>query len=145
MRSSILLLLVLASPLSAFESPEALQMAFEAAMRNNDAEGLAACYTEDAVNFPPDAMIGHGPDSARQSWGAFFEQNTVLSLELSEKQMVKSGDLAVAWGLFHLRFQPKAGGEPVDMMGRYMDAARPVDGRWLYIADHASIPMVVPE
>lgn len=141
---AFLFLVLIHCPLFAFESPQALQKAFVDAMRNNDADGLAACYTEDAVNFTPDTMIGIGPDSARASWGGFFEQFTVTSVELSDDQMVVSGDLAAAWGLFTMIAEPKAGGDAVVMQGRYMDVAQERDGKWLYIADHASFP-VPPE
>lgn len=125
----------------AFDSPQALQDAFLAALRAGDADGLAACYTEDAVNFTPDRMIGYGPDSARESWGGFFAQYSVISAELSEEHMVESGDLAAAWGLYTITAEPVKGGEPVVMQGRYMDIARKVDGKWLYVADHASVPL----
>ena len=138
------LLAVLSAPLGAFESPQALQDAFLAALRANDADGLAACYTDDATNFTVDRMMGTGPDSARASWGAFFEQYEVIAAELSEQHLVESGDLAAAWGLFTVTARPHAGGEPIVMQGRYMDVARPVDGRWLYIADHASVPLPPP-
>jgi len=138
---AFLVLLLMHCPIFAFESPQALQDAFVDAMRSNDADGLAACYTEDAVNFTPDKMMGMGPDSARSSWGAFFEEFTVTSVELSEDQLVVSGDMAAAWGLFTIRAEPKAGGETLVMQGRYLDVAQERDGKWLYIADHASFPM----
>jgi uncharacterized protein (TIGR02246 family) len=125
----------------AFDTPQALQDAFMAAMRAGDADALAACYSADAVTFPPDRMIGFGPDAARESWGAFFQQHRVLSAELSEQHMTESGDLAAAWGLYTITAQPVDGGDPLVMQGRYLDVARNFDGRWLYIADHASVPL----
>ena len=142
---SLICIVLLNSSALAFESPEALQDAFMSAMRANDADGLAACYTADATNFTPDRLMGVGPDSARASWGGFFEQFTVTSAELSEKHMVKSGDLAAAWGLFTINAAPKAGGETVVLQGRYMDIAQERDGQWLYIADHASFPLPAGE
>jgi uncharacterized protein (TIGR02246 family) len=125
----------------AFDTPQALQDAFMAALRAGDADAVAACYTADAVTFTPDRMIGFGPDAARESWGAFFQQHRVLSAELSEQHMTESGDLAAAWGLYTITAQPVGGGDPLVMQGRYMDVARNFDGRWLYIADHASVPL----
>jgi uncharacterized protein (TIGR02246 family) len=125
----------------AFDTPQALQDAFMAALRAGDADAVAACYTADAVTFTPDRMIGFGPDAARESWGAFFQQHRVLSAELSEQHMTESGDLAAAWGLYTITAQPVGGGDPLVMQGRYLDVARNFDGRWLYIADHASVPL----
>jgi len=128
----------------AFESPQALQDAFVAAMRANDLEGLAACYTADATTFMPDTMMGVGPEAVRSSWGAVFKDFRITSVSLSESHMEVSGDLAVAWGLYSMTAEPLAGGETMLMQGRYMDAARNVDGQWLYIADHASMPLPPP-
>jgi uncharacterized protein (TIGR02246 family) len=137
--------LLATAPALAFESPEALQEAFMAALRAEDADGIAACYAEDADNFTLGKMKGIGPDSARASWGAFFEQFDVISAELTEDRLVREGDLAAAWGLFVVVATPAEGGEPVTLKGRYTDVARPVEGRWLYIADHASMPLPAPE
>ncbi len=40
------------------ESPQALQDAFMAALKANDVQGLADCYTGDAVNFPVGTLVG---------------------------------------------------------------------------------------
>ena len=39
------------------------------------------------------------------------------------------GDTAVAWGLFTIMAEPVAGGEAVEMQGRYMDVAKNIDGK----------------
>jgi uncharacterized protein (TIGR02246 family) len=129
------------APAFAYESPEALQQAFVDAMLANDAEGLAACYTADAVSYPVDQLAGYGPDFVRAGWAAFFETSRITAVELSEKAMLHRDDLAVAWGLFTMTVEPVAGGEAQAMQGRFMDVARPTDSGWLYIADHASMPL----
>jgi uncharacterized protein (TIGR02246 family) len=133
-------LFLVSAPLAANDSPEALQAAFVQALVSNNADGLAACYAPDAVNFPVDAMVGVGPDSVRESWNGFFATYTVKSVSLTDTRMETFGDTAAAWGIFTMLVEPVAGGEPVEMRGRYMDVARSFDGNWLYIADHASVP-----
>jgi uncharacterized protein (TIGR02246 family) len=128
-------------PAFAHDSPEALQQAFVDAMVANDADGLAACYTADAVSYPVDQLAGHGPDFVRAGWSAFFETFRITAVELSETTMLHGDDLAVAWGLFTMTAEPVAGGEAQTMQGRFMDVARPTDSGWLYIADHASMPL----
>lgn len=142
----ILLLAVFAlcNTAQAFDSPKALQDGFLAAFRANDAEAMAACYSADAMNFPPDAMSGIGPEAVRESWGNFFKSYRVTSVELSDQHMEVSGDLAAAWGLFTLTAEPIAGGEPAVMAGRYTDVSKRIDGKWLYVADHASSPPPAP-
>ena len=139
--SPVFALLVLFSmPVAGNDSPEALQDAFVQAMEANDADALAACYTDDAVSYAVDVMVGVGPDFVRDSWNAFFKAYTIKKASLSNAHMENFGETAVAWGLFSMLVEPAAGGEAFEMHGRFMDVAKNVDGRWLYIADHASVP-----
>ena len=126
------------------DSPKALQDAFMAALVANDADGIAGCYTSDATNFAVDSMIGIGPDAVRESWGGFFTAFKVLDATLSDTHLETRGDIAAAWGLFHITAKPVAGGEAVELHGRYMDVSKNIDGNWLYIADHASMPLPPP-
>jgi uncharacterized protein (TIGR02246 family) len=142
----VLTCLVCFSPVSfATESPQALQEAFMAALKANNAQGLAECYTSDAVNFPVGSLVGTGPESVMESWGVFFAAYKVIDASLSESHLEVHGDTAVAWGLFIILAQPAEGGDAVEMKGRYMDVARNVDGAWLYVADHASMPLPAAE
>ena len=127
------------------ESPQALQDAFMAALRANDVQGLADCYAGDAVNFPVGTLVGYGPESVIESWSSFFAAYTVVDVSLSDTHMEIHGDTAVAWGLFTIMAEPAEGGDAVEMKGRYMDVARNMDGTWLYVADHASMPLPAPE
>jgi len=135
------LLALFSLPVAGNDSPEALQDAFVQAMETNDADGLAACYTDDAVSYAVDVMVGVGPDFVRESWNAFFAAYTIKKAGLSDTHMENFGDTAVAWGLFSMLVEPVAGGEAFEMHGRFMDVAKMVDGSWLYIADHASMPL----
>ena len=116
-----------------------------AALRANDVQGLADCYTSDAVNFPVGTLVGSGPESVIESWNSFFAAYTVVDASLSDTHMEIHGDTAVAWGLFTIMAEPAEGGDAVEMKGRYMDVARNMDGIWLYVADHASMPFPAPE
>jgi uncharacterized protein (TIGR02246 family) len=126
------------------DSPQALQDAFMAALKANDVQGLADCYASDAVNFPVGTLIGSGPQSVIESWSSFFADYTVVDASLSNTHMEIHGDTAVAWGVFTIMAEPAQGGDAVEMKGRYMDVARNVDGTWLYVADHASMPLPAP-
>ncbi len=139
---SVFIVLVLFSiPVFGNDSPEALQDAFVKAMEANDADGLAACYTDDAVSYAIDAMVGVGPDFVRDSWNSFFAVYTIKEVGLLDTHMETFGDTAAAWGLFSIMVEPVAGGDAFEMRGRFMDVAKRADGIWLYIADHASVPV----
>lgn len=138
----LICLLIFASPLAlAKDSPEGLMNAFMDAVRANDAAGLASCYSEDAVNYPLSAMKEIGPDAVEASWQGFFDAFRVTDAELPEKHIETHGNTAIAWGLFRITAVPVEGGEAVVFEGRFMDVSRNFDGTWLYVADHASIPL----
>lgn len=142
---TLILFLAISPAADAFDSPQALQAGFMAALRANDIEGLVMCYTADATNFAIDSMSGTGPESVRASWGGFLQAFTVTAAELSDEHLEVSGDLAAAWGLFTITAVPAGGGDAVVIKGRYMDVAKNFDGNWLYIADHASVPVPAEE
>ena len=127
------------------ESPQVLQEAFMAALKANDAQRMADCYASNAVNFPVDAMVGRGAEFALQSWSGFFAAYKVVDASLSDTHLEVHGDTAIAWGLFTIMAEPAEGGDVIAMKGRYMDVARNIDGTWLYVADHASVPTPAPE
>ena len=144
-RMLLVLICLVSTSVYSSDSPKALQDAFMVALVASDADALAECYTSDATNFAVDSMVGIGPDAVRESWSGFFANFTVQDASLSDTHMEISGDMAAAWGLFTIIAVPAAGGEPVEMNGRYMDVAKNFDGNWLYIADHASMPIPPPE
>jgi len=116
-----------------------------AALKANNVQGLADCYTGNAVNFPVGTLVGSGPESVIESWSSFFAAYKVVDASLSETHLEIHGDTAVAWGLFTIMAEPAEGGDVVEMKGRYMDVAKNMDGTWLYVADHASMPLPAPE
>ena len=141
---AIVLGLLLAPTLHANDSPEALQGAFMNALRAGDMAGIAACYTEDAVSYDVGVQVLHGPEAISGSWGGFFEAYEVLNAELYDNTVETHGDTGIAWGEFKLHVQPKAGGDPFDMVGRFTDVSRNIDGSFLYVLDHVSMVPAAP-
>ena len=137
--------LLLAPALKAHDSPEALQEAFMTALRAEDVAGIAACYSENATSYDVGVQVLHGPEAISGSWGGFFEAYDVLKAELYDNTVETHGDTGVAWGEFVLKVQPKAGGDPFKMVGRFTDVSRNMDGTWLYVLDHVSMPPPAPE
>jgi uncharacterized protein (TIGR02246 family) len=134
-----------AAPTPAQETAKALQDNFLGALIANDADAVAKCYAKDAVFFPvAGELVLEGSDAIRASWAGFFSANRVTACALSQTSGSEMGDTSVAWGLWQMTFQPLAGGEPVTMDGRFMDMAKKIDGKWRYVADHPSVPLLPP-
>ncbi len=133
---------LLSAPLFAADSgAQALDNAWVKGVKAGDIEAVVALYAPDAMLYPPGEMAAKGRDAIRAVWGGFLSANTVTECKLYETGYRTSGDTSMGWGRFSLTFQPKAGGAPATLEGRYSDVAVKKDGKWLYILDHASAPL----
>ena len=118
--------------------------AFVKAFKAGNLDDVAALYAPDAVSFPPDAMVANGQEEIRDSWGGLLNNFDVEDLVISNARHETSGDLSTAWGNFKMILVPKQGGETVVLEGRFSDVAKRINGKWLYVADHASVPLPPP-
>jgi uncharacterized protein (TIGR02246 family) len=117
---------------------EAVARAFKA----NDADALAAAYAEDAVLYPPGAMEQRGRAAIRQGFADFLAQFRVTDFITSDVHYETSGNVSVGWGRFAIMAEPRSGGgASMRWEGRYTSVARRINGKWLLVQDHASLPM----
>ena len=119
----------------------AVDQAWIKAITANDLEAVIALYAPDAVMYPPDVMTAKGKDAIRENYRGLLSAMTVQSAVLTDSHSETLGDTSFGWGRFTLKMVPKAGGDPVLMEGRYTAVAKKIGGKWLYVADHASLPM----
>jgi uncharacterized protein (TIGR02246 family) len=115
--------------------------AFVQAFRSNDPEKVAALYADDAVYFPTDQLALRGRAQIRASFVGFFAAFTVKEMHTAEVEHRTVGEISVSWGKWAGTLQPKAGGAPFTFEGRFTDISRRLDGKWLYVVDHASFPV----
>jgi ketosteroid isomerase-like protein len=108
------------------------------AMKANDLDAVVGCYAPDAVLWLPDAPEARGPKEIRDVYAGYFSNYTVTDASLPNATYQTSSDLSASWGNFILTLQPKNGGDPVVLKGRFIVVAKRIGGRWLYVADHAS-------
>jgi len=118
--------------------------AFVKAFKAGDLEAVVALYAPDALSFPPDAMTANGLEEIRQSWGGLLNNFNVQDLIITNAHHQTSGDLSSAWGNFKMILDPKEGGDQVVMEGRFTDVAKKINGKWLYLNDHSSLPLPPP-
>jgi uncharacterized protein (TIGR02246 family) len=141
--SVLFLFLFAATTFAAQPGMNAAGTAFLKAVNAADVDGIVALYREDAVSYPPDALEAKGKDAIRKTWVDLFAQYTA-KLELVDGYYEDHGDTSTAWGRFTMTLTPKAGGEPMKIEGRYSDVSIKEKGKWLYIVDHASVPLPPP-
>lgn len=127
-----------ASAALAAEGAEALDQAWMKAMKAGDAAAVAACYASDAVLWLPGAPEAKGAKAILDEYTGLLGANTVTEVSLTDGHYETSRDMSYGWGHFTMTLTPKAGGAPTTMVGRYVDVAKKVGGKWKYVADHAS-------
>ncbi len=128
-----------ASPAIAQDSPQALLDDFAASIVAEDADAVAALYTDDAFSYDPGGSVSQGPDAIAANWGVFFDGFDGFSITFDQQGEMHEGDVAAAWGLWTMSATPVGGGELVVWKGRFTDVSKKTRDGWRYLADHASM------
>jgi uncharacterized protein (TIGR02246 family) len=140
---SILCFALLTTPLLA-QGAKTVDEAWKRAFAAGDAAAVAALYAPDATMYPPDEMASKGRDAIKASYEKFFSANTVSDVRLDYDYSSTSGDLSAASGRFSFTAHPKGGGAAQNMTGRFTSIVARKGGKWMYVSDHASMPMAPP-
>ena len=136
----LLVILFAAGAWATEEGMNATGAAFVKAFQANDLDGIVALYADDAEMFPPDAMVAKGKQEIRQSYAGLLERFTIQNFQVTEAHHENTGNISFGWGRFAMDMIPKGGGEKVHMEGRFSDVSKKINGKWMYIVDHASVP-----
>jgi uncharacterized protein (TIGR02246 family) len=139
---SLALLAVAVPAVAAEHGAEAADQGWVKAMKANDLEAVMALYAADAVAYFPDGDF-KGKPAIRKSWTDFLAMFTVKDAT-SEGTYQTTGDTSLGWGHWSITVVPKAGGEPIAMKGRATVVVKKIGGQWLYVVDHASVPLPPP-
>ena len=108
------------------------------AFTHNDADATAACYAEDAVLWVPGGPKAKGRAQIRETLAGWFEMYTVKTFTYDQLGVRTVGDDRVTWGEFTLELADRKTGAVTASRGRYTDLSRKIDGKWVYLVDHAS-------
>lgn len=109
-----------------------------AGFKAGDADAVSACYADDAVLWLSGVPMAKGRASIRETYAGFLGGVTIkdASLNLIDEKVM--GDTRVGWGTYSISLVDKASKAESVVTGRYTDVQKKIDGRWLYIVDHAS-------
>lgn len=115
---------------------------FVKAVKKEDVDAVMATYWNNpqVVMFPTGTMMVKGPDAIRAGYKAFFEGTNVKEFTVSKQEYRVLGDTVLGYGLFSLTTVPSLGPE-IRIDGRYTEIVAKRDGAWVYIVDHASVPL----
>jgi len=138
---ALAMVLIAGSAAASESSLKALDARWKKALLAGDAAALTNLYAPDAVLYPLDAVEARGREAIRKSFDSFLAGKKVVDFQLKVEKIEAHSGTAVGWGLWTLKIAPQAGGDPVVLEGRYMEVAKRIGGKWLFVADHASLPL----
>ncbi|HET6983028.1 MAG TPA: nuclear transport factor 2 family protein, partial [Myxococcaceae bacterium] len=111
------------------------------ALTAKDIDRAMSFYAPDIVSFDINPPLRYaGADRKRQAWlAAFALYSGGFSYEVSELDVTAQGELAFVHSLNHVT-GTLANGHTTDMWVRWTAGLRRIDGAWLIVHDHVSVP-----
>ncbi|MDQ7905033.1 SgcJ/EcaC family oxidoreductase [Phytohabitans sp. ZYX-F-186] len=107
-----------------------------------DLDGLMAPIADDVVSYEHDQPLRHvGIRAVREVCAAGLDAagDGTVTWTVPDLRILVDGDLAVAWGLNHIRVEP-ADGQAVESWSRGTRVFQRGDGAWLMTHQHLSYP-----
>jgi len=132
-------------PAKMIESAKALDQQFLDAYNNRDVDALMDTYwnSPELVNYPPGILETVGWEATKD---AIMEESANMpdfSLELTERNYKVAGEMVIGWGKWRMTITLPEG-DPIAMEGRFTDVKAEKNSKWVYILDHASVPLPPP-
>jgi len=111
------------------------------AIRARDINGITSLYAPNLVSFditPPLRYVG--ADNKRRAWQeAFVAFTGAISYDVRDLNVTTHGELAFVHSLNHVSGR-LASGHITDLWLRWTACFRRIDGVWLVVHDHVSVP-----
>ena len=111
------------------------------AIRARDIDGVISLYAPNIVSFDIDPPLRYGgADNKRRAWQEFSAIYTgPIAYEVRDLNVTTHGELAFVHSLNHVK-GTLASGHITDMWVRWTACFRRIDGVWLVVHDHVSVP-----
>jgi ketosteroid isomerase-like protein len=113
---------------------------FTEAMSHKDLDGAMSCFWNSpeliVVLF---GNVQRGYDTVRAGIAQMFAQNESVKLVVNEISYVPIGDMIMAVGTATYDLKPIGGGPSQQIVERWTDLEKKIDGRLVYVLDHATM------
>ena len=107
-----------------------------AALNAGDTHGWVACFAADAVQMPPNGPPNVGAESIRAWSGAFLAAFGVEFSLFPDEVNLTSAEWAFERGTYKISLAPRAGGAPINDVGKYITIYRRQAGdTWVMARD----------
>jgi uncharacterized protein (TIGR02246 family) len=101
-----------------------------AALNEGDVNAWVAAFTDDGVQMPPNAPANLGRENIR-GWSQAFLAPFRVEFTLLVDEVQVAGDWAFERGMYTINLTPKAGGELIQDIGKYITIyERQPGGAW---------------
>ena len=119
---------------------KALIESWAAAVRRKDMDGILAHHVEDFVMFDvPPPLVLRGLAAYRDSWPLFFGASPEKpAFEIRELTIEADGTVAFAGALMRCIYEKDGATHDLDF--RLTIGLRKIDGRWMFVHEHHSVP-----
>ncbi len=114
---------------------------YATAVRAKDVDGVMSLYAPGIVSFDVDPPLRYvGTENKRRAWEAFFRAHPgPITYDVRELDVTTDGGLAFAHSLNHVS-GTLPDGHVSDLWVRWTACLRRIDGVWLVVHDHVSVP-----
>jgi uncharacterized protein (TIGR02246 family) len=111
------------------------------AISAKDIDAVMSFFAPDLVSFDIaiDTLRYVGADNKRREWLKAFAVYSSIAYEVRDLNVTTDGDLAFVHAVNHVN-GTLAGGQSTDMWVRWTACFRRIDGVWLVVHDHVSVP-----
>ena len=123
----------------------ALEQRFAAAVKAKDVDKIMQAYVADESLFvfdvvPPRQYVG--ASAYRKDWENFLASypGPIDAFDISDLSIVSGGNLAFSHSIQHLVLTDKDS-KKVDLTVRVTDGYRKINGKWLIVQEHVSVPV----
>ena len=123
---------------------EGLRQAFETAYSAGNSAALGDLFTDDGDLMPPNGPVVHGRQAVVAFYQSWFDQ-FVTHIAIGTDETATLGDHVMGRGSYKATLRPKAGGDAIQIEGKYMNLSAPQSDGSLKIARHIwNMPMPEP-
>ena len=123
---------------------KALEERYVTAVNTKDVDKIMECYAPGDGLFVFDVIPPRqyaGADAYHKNWSDLFAGlKGPVKVELSDLSLTSSGNLAFGHVIQHFT-ATGSDGKPVDFIFRTTDVYRKINGKWLIVQEHNSVPV----
>ncbi len=117
---------------------------FFKAIEQGEYEEILSYYADDVIAYDcPPPLIYNGKEEFAKSWEKYFttEFKFPIQQDIHEDHILLNQDLAVFYGVSHMRGVFRESGENMESWVRHTLCFKKIKGEWLIVHDHSSVPV----